>query len=175
MMHNAAGMQRPTGAVKVKSIPTAEDEAEASTYRLPDGQLYLPATAAHSSLIEGGSGRKVGKFGAKILLGSTVFVTHPECPLVDPETREALHEYRIDQRRVVVQHQGVVRARARIDNWQADVTFEYDQERIVPAIIGELFSIAGRGIGLLEYRPKPKMGKPGPFGRYNVELVATKD
>ena len=171
IMHNAAGMRPHGKGIIVKHIPEPEEEAEAGTYRMPDGQLYLGANAAHSSLIDGGRGRKVGKEGLSKLLGSTVFMTHVECPLFDPDTGLPIHDYVIDSRRVIVVNQGVIRARPRIDRWTCEVTFEYDSERIAPQIILEAFGIAGTAVGLLEYRPRPKLGKPGPFGRFKVELI----
>jgi hypothetical protein len=174
LMHNAAGMKPPDPdgqKMKVKKIPGPAEEAEGGAYRLPNGQLFLPADAAHASLIEGGRGRKIGKSSAVGLLGSSVFMTHVECPLVDPDTDKPITEYVIDSRRVIVVNAGVVRSRPRIDKWATEVTFEYDSEMMHPDVISEAFILAGRQVGLLEYRPRPKKGKPGPFGRYTAKLV----
>ena len=74
-------------------------------------------------------------------------------------------------RRAVVQGQGVLRARARVPEWQTEVEFEYDPDFVTPEIIAEAFSIAGRVVGIGDYRPRCPRGKGGPFGRFSVEVI----
>ena len=176
LQHNPLGMRGQDGTVSRKRIPTAEEEALAGTYRLPDGTFYHPAVAFRNSLVDGAGTRRLGRVYVKSIINQTVFVTHEEAILVDPDTKEPLRKYEIDVRRAVVQGQGIVRARPMWPRWATMVELEYDSDLLEPRHILEVFEIAGRNVGVGEYRPLPNQnsktkGKGGPFGRYTVRLV----
>ena len=174
MTNNPQKMRRSDdGGIKKKTIPTAEDEAEGGTYRFEDGQLYFPASAFRSSMIEGAKGRKIGKMGAGTVIKGAVFNLQEECPLVSPDDGEPLHDYVIDEQRAVIQGNGVIRARPRLDEWATTVEFEHDEDFISAASINEILNIAGRTVGIGEYRPRVagSRGTGGSFGRFQAELL----
>jgi hypothetical protein len=171
LMHNPAGMRRTQETIAKKRIPTPEEEAAASAYRAADQTLYVPSDAIRAALIEGGKGRRLGKYYLSKLLTASVFCVDEQTPLRHPRLGTALTEYEIDVRRVVVQRQGVLRARARIPAWQCVATLEYDADFLTPAHILEALNLGGRIAGLLDYRPSCPVGKGGPFGRFTAELV----
>lgn len=174
MRQDKAGGDQPTR----KKIPTPEVEAASKVYRLGDGekgQLFAPADALRSSLIDGGKGHRVGKDYLRSLLQSCVFLTHEICPLVHPETGEAIADYVIDVRRCVIQGSGVQRARPKIEEWATEITLEYDPDALTPEQILWAFETAGKRCGIGDYRPSCPSGKGGPFGRYTVELMEDGD
>lgn len=171
LMNNPLSMRGGQATVGAKKIPSPEEEAASKVYRLPDGQLYLGATALRSSVIDGGKGLRLGKLGASGILSSAVFVTREECPLVDPATGEPVRAYAIDTRRVVVQNQGIIRARPSVWPWQCEVEFEFEAEQLTTDHILRFFATAGKVVGVGDYRPRCPRGKGGPFGRYTVDLV----
>lgn len=171
LMHNPAAMaQRSTGLGR-KTIPTPAEEAEASAYRMEDGQLYIPTTGIRAAMIDGLAGRRIGKLAAGRVLGSSLFVLDERTPLVDRASHRPLHDYEIDVRRVVVQKQGVLRARARINDWSCQVVFEYEPDFLSPAIVTEALNLGGKLVGVGDYRPKCPVGKGGPFGRFTAALL----
>jgi hypothetical protein len=163
LLHNPAGMRPSEQQLGRKTIPTPEDEAEAGTYRLPNGQLYLPTPAFRSCLVSAGKGRRFGKTAATTIIKGAVFPSDEVTPLITPDG-DPLHDYEIDMRRAVIQRAAVVRCRPKLPKWAADVHFDVDEEFISDTQVRELFAIGGRVVGVGDYRPE----KAGPFGRFTV-------
>ena len=170
LMHNPASMVRPTGDITKKTIPSAEDEAEAATYRLPNGQLFLKSIAFRSALLAGCRGKRLGKLGAASQVAAGVFPVEIECPLYHPTTGKPIHEYVINTTRAVVQKNGVMRSRPEIREWACDVAFEVETDFVTVNQVLELFNLGGRVAGVGDWRPEKK----GPYGRFNVELKTKK-
>lgn len=173
LMHNGAAMMPDEGAdtkgAVVKKIPTPEEEAQRGAYRFPDGTLYLPAEAFRSSMIEAAKGRKFGKRSAPDVVAGSVFVTSDTVALID-DRGTPMTRYEIDVRRAVIRSTGgsVVRARPRLDKWAAVLELEFDPDFVRPDHIVQLAEIAGRIIGVGDYRGGKRRG---PFGRFAVELM----
>jgi len=166
LQHNPAGMARGDDAsAKKKTIPTPEAEAEAGCYRDDQGNLFLPTPAFRSALVGAAKGRRLGKTAATTIVKGATFAATERTTLIDPIGGKPLTDYDIDTRRAVVQRQAVLRSRPRLENWQAVVELEYDEEFIVESTLVELMEIAGRIIGVGDYRPE----KSGPFGRFDVK------
>lgn len=166
LMHNPAGMSSTAGpglSAKGKDIPTPEAEAEAGTYRLPDGALALPSFAFRGALLSAAKGRKIGKNFATSLVKGSVFVTSELTP-INHTDGTPLKEYEIDMRRAMIGKAGITRCRPKVDPWSADVEFEVDEDFISDEHVHELMVIAGRTIGVGDFRPE----KSGPFGRFTV-------
>lgn len=164
LLHNPAGMQQPSDAIKRKSIPTSEEEAEAGTYRLADGQLALPAFAFRAALVGAAKGRRMGKVAAATIVKGAVFVTDEMVPLFTTDDRTPAKDYEIDTRRVVVQNNGIVRSRPKLFPWRATFPLELDEGFITGEHVAELLDIAGRLVGVGDFRPE----RSGPFGRFGV-------
>ena len=64
IMHNPAGsMKLPGSALGKKEIPTPEEEAEASTYRLPNTDLAVPATSVRNITVGNSAGNAISGSG----------------------------------------------------------------------------------------------------------------
>jgi hypothetical protein len=163
----AAFTEADAGTSKTRrSIPSPQDEAEAGTYRFPDGSLGFPAVAFKKGVVSAAKGRKVGRLGLPGIVLAAVFETAELIPLVHPDTGEPLSEYEIDIRGARPQGQGMVRrARPRLDAWACDVELEYDDELIEEGLLRDLLERAGRNVGVGNYRPE----KSGRYGRFEVK------
>jgi hypothetical protein len=175
LMHNPAGMAPASTTTQRagKKIPMPHDEAVAGLYVLPGGkQLYASADWFREAALIGakevkdttrrGNATMVQRFGA------SVFLSDPYCALVrasdgTPIT-SADSDWEMFLKRVVIQGNGIVRARPLIHDWACEVEFEYDDETIIPAMAAEILHLAGKFPGVGDYRP----GKKGPYGRFRV-------
>lgn len=166
LMHSAAAMVAPAAGVGQKRIPTPTDEAERGCYRLPSGQLYLPSIAFRASMLGAAKGRRIGKQAARGVLSGAMFTAALHVPL-ENEKGKPLTDYEVDVQRVVVQRQGVMRARPRIDAWTGVLQLEYDADFLKEDWLREFLEIAGKTIGVGDYRPE----RGGPYGRFRVEPI----
>lgn len=170
LMNNPQSMlSRPTGkpSMGVKEIPSPEKESESKCYRLPSGQLYIPAAAFKGALMGAVSGQKFGKKAARPVFAASVFEKGEHC-LLYSANGEAIKEFEIDVRRAVVQRQGVARARAKVQApWHCEVTFEFVSQIMDAGKIEDGLAQAGALVGVLDFRPQ----KLGPFGRFKVNRV----
>lgn len=179
MQSNRKSMRHGSEGAKTKKIPKPKEEALAGAYFMPNGQAYHPAEAFRGALVSASVGYKFGKLGAKRVIQGSVSVLgelHPESAdvvalLFHPKTGKPLKKYVIDVRRVVVQKQGVLRARPRYDQWSTEIAFEYNTELLPREDLLKFMELAGR-MGVGELRPVCECGKGGGwFGRFKTEVI----
>ena len=150
-----------------------KEEAEKRLYKLKSGQLYIAADCFKQSICgKGGSAtnRKIGKTTANTIVAAAVQIKDEDqkCPLFRPNSKKKITTYdAIDKRRVVVQKNGIMRARPLINEWQCFVTYIIDTDFISPETLLELQTLGGNISGVLDFRPS----KRGSFGRYDVEMI----
>lgn len=178
LMHNPAGMaaaasegDKPQRAGK--KIPKPEDEALASLYVLPESnQLYAAGDwFREASIIAAKEFRDTSRRGRATMqqrVTANLFLSELYFPLANMDTGKPItsdpDDWEMWLKRVVIQRQGIVRARGLIHNWACDVEFEYDNEAISPDEIAPIVNAAGKFPGVGDYRP----GTKGPFGRFRV-------
>ena len=174
LMHNPAAMQRSSGGMKraETKIPTPKEEADAGCYRTEKGFLYIPSMAFRSSLMSGAVGKKIGKQTAWKMVACGVFNTQLQCPVLSAKTGKPLKDYtRINTSRVVLgsgkNAKGILRSRPEIEDWASRVEMEIDTDFITVDHVLELFNLAGRMIGILDWR----IEKKGLHGRYSVGIA----
>lgn len=175
LMHNPRSMLSENGSMK-KRVPTAEEEAEMSAYRLPDNSLYVPTLAIRNSMLIGSGGLRINKKAARPQLAGAVLPSDMAFPLVDDQG-SPITKYAIDLQRAVVQGAGIIRARARVDlPWNLVCSFalnaDTDREaETFVAVANEALRYAGTSVGLLDYRP----AKSGWYGTFeHAEMRALK-
>jgi hypothetical protein len=79
-------------------------------------------------------------------------------------------DYSVDTQRAVVQRQGIMRSRARIElPWQIDAVFEYDSKLVSIEVIKTIAEQAGKTVGIGDYNVFHK----GWYGRFEVLDVYT--
>jgi hypothetical protein len=137
-------------------------EAETSLYRDENGVIYEPSTHLDACLKEAAKQIKVkGSRGAtysKIFGAGSVSVEPFAIPMEN-------QKYEVDARAVVIQKARVVRYRPRFDAWSLSFTAQYDETDVTAKVVREAFDIAGRRVGIGDFRPQ----KGGPFGRFRVD------
>jgi len=174
LMHNPAGSMVAGGGRKItrKTIPSPEEEAKAGRYVLPDGNFFIPAIAVRNSLLGGAKGFRIGKTAAISILSGALDIIDEVFPLLRDNQPLNGENYSIDTRRVVVQGQGIMRSRARIElPWQVEAVLGYNPDLVNLEQVKGIASNAGRVVGLLDYRPEKKVGLPGWFGKFEVAGV----
>jgi hypothetical protein len=187
-MHNAASMRGGDEPMQKagKRIPAPLDEARASLYALPSGQLYIKSESFREAGLMAAKDirdpTRKGRSNMEKRFASSVFLSQEFCPLYrnsgnnppimsTPEPKgleDRSAEWIIDRRRVVVQKQGILRSRARIDDWMCPLEFEYDEDTIDENLILAVVHQGGKFPGVLDYR----VGRKGQFGRYTAELAS---
>jgi hypothetical protein len=177
LMHNPAGMAAASTDDKPqragKKIPKPQDEALASLYVLPGGnQLYGAADwFREASLIAAKDFKDITRRGNATMvqrITASMFLSELYFPLENVTTGKPITndpaDWEMWLKRVVIQRQGIVRARGLIHDWACTVEFEYDTEAIDPLMVANIVHAAGKFPGVGDYRP----GTKGPFGRFRV-------
>jgi len=168
MLHNNPAKMRPAdNSIKTKRIPSAEDEAASSAYKDTKG-YYVPAIQFRMGILYAASGKKMGKRSAKSVLAAGVLIEQEKCYLSDPKTHKPIAEHTIDTRRCIVQRAGILRSRAKIEEWACEVTFLVDHDLLgnPEKDLLDILNDAGTISGVGDFRPQ----KMGWFGRYKAEL-----
>jgi len=177
LMRNPAGMQVCTKYERGgKTIPEPVDEARRSLYANPStGQLYIKSDCfREAALIAAADVRDPTRKGRATMtrrFSAGVFLAEEQCMLYRASNAQkpitnADEDWEVDLRRVVVQKNGIIRARPKISGWQCHLLLEYDEQIIQPELIAAILDNAGRFPGILDYR----IGKKGTFGRFSVCL-----
>lgn len=151
---------------------TPREQAEPKLYALPGGRLYIPGPNLFAAIIAAGSFMKVGKRQLTTmktsLIPGGVAVVEPECPLESKNGKgwAPTQEWEVDSRPVVIPSTGgrIICHRPRLDTWRVKLTLDVDTSEFDERTVRDLVDIAGRKIGLLDFRPARK----GPFGRFVV-------
>lgn len=146
-----------------------KEEVKKTAYVTEDGYLYIPAEAIYRCILNGASYKMIkGRSLKKLLYG--IFWIEPEKVILrNPETGEPLTEkdYTIDLRSVVIQKSRILKARAKVEKWEAEFYLCY-YEGIADGIENYILMLAlpeaGIRVGLLDYRPE----KGGQFGKFKV-------
>jgi hypothetical protein len=164
LCHNPIKMGGSGNGLGKKVIPSADDEAAVGVYAGLKGTFQHPAMGIRNGLLDAAKGRRISKQPATFVVGGAVFARDEFVTLVHPESGEPLTTYEVDTRRAVVQRQGVLRSRPRFRDWSVTIVLIFEDDLVSPKVVVELAQLAGRLVGLGDYRPRCK----GPFGRYVV-------
>ncbi len=179
LMHSPRGMKGAVQEItKGKNVPSPQEEAEASAYKLPNGDLCVPATAVRNCIITATSGYKLGKRALRPYVAGALLPADLSFPLVNNEG-EPIRTYTVDTQRAVIQRQGILRSRARIDvPWNIICVFELQptvEQDGIPRLLEFIKTCIGEGglaVGILDYRVEKK-GWYGMFRLKEFELIDT--
>lgn len=159
---NFIGVQQDD-TLGAKKIYNDEEEARLRVYQNEDGLYYHPTQAFIKSMTEAGKGLKFGKvFATKSV--KSVFIAEPHSIILDASGKPA-KQYTIDRQPCVVGKARILRCRPCWQKWKMDVAFDVDVAFIAVAQVKQLLQLAGRKVGIGDYRPE----KGGGFGRFSVE------
>ena len=151
---------------KKKSYDDAE-EAALRIYKDDNGNFLHPAESFKKSMVKAVTGRRVAKQAAPGVIKGLVFNVEPYCIILDGKGKPKT-KYTIDRRSVVIPT-----TKARILRcrpcwqlpWQMMLAIEIDTSFIDRQFIFEALSMAGRTVGIGDFRPE----KNGSFGRFYCE------
>lgn len=163
---NFIGVADESGLAAGKKVYNDEDEARLRLYLDPDGNHCHPTVAFTKAMVKAVSGKKFGKVFATAALKGSVFVAEPFC-LIEDEKGKPLSKYTIDRRPVIVGKARVLRCRPCWSKWTMRVALEVDTAILDPSQVLDSLSLAGRIIGIGDYRPE----KGGGFGRFTAAIV----
>lgn len=147
-----------------------EEEAKTKLYRDDDGAIGIPSLNLFACLAEAGRQVKVNakqiSTASSTLLPSFLSIEGFFLPFKgDPP-------WVADMRRGTNEKgQAVPIVRPRFNIWEFDVTFEIDETEVNEDTVRKLVDIAGKKIGLCDFRPNKK----GPFGRFMVAAWVKQD
>lgn len=146
-----------------KSASSDDSMVEASLYRLPDGTIYQPSTHILGCLKAAGArfqivGRRKSTF--KNVIGGGAVIIEPDA------IPHIFQRWQVDVRAVVnPSTKGrVLRKRPVFKEWGLSFRMLVDEEEMPVETLKEIFDLAGRSIGIGDYRPQ----RGGPFGRFMI-------
>ena len=157
-------------APKTAARPSLRDEAASKVHQLPDGSPVIPLQALYATFINAGQfirldGKRQITTEKKTILPGMLTILDKTVSLVKAGAVEkATWEVDIQQGRNPNGGEAVCLVRPRFDDWSFSCTVEVDQQQMPLSMARELVDLAGKRIGLLEYRPQRK----GTFGRFEV-------
>jgi hypothetical protein len=142
--------------------------AEYHCYRNTDGQCYIPSEHFRQSIINAGSFIK-SKVGVRSKSMTTIVAA---LFIITPEEILISNYDSIDKRSAVNRNvkARVITVRPKWKCWKCEFTLECDEDTITMQTIEQLFSYAGKYIGIGSYRPE----KRGLFGRFKVVSIDLK-
>ena len=162
-------LRSKTKAPKTAARPTPREECEPRVHTR-EGKPAMPAEAMLSCLIAAGQyvrldGKRQVSTASKTMLPAFLSLEEPFALLRVPGTTKAA-TWEVDLRagRNPNGGEAVAICRPRFDAWAFSFTVQIDTAQIGEATIRELFAIAGRRIGLLDFRPSRK----GLYGQFSV-------
>ena len=125
LINNPAGMLAPKKLTQRGKIPTREEDAEKSAYRLVPGdlasELVLPARCLHRSLMKMSSAYSTRKNPISSRIISALHIEPELIPL-------GTNQYTIDSQSAVIQKARIVRSRALVIPWAGEFELWWDEE-----------------------------------------------
>ena len=182
IMHSAAGLdtRHPANIEKAAltskkgSNRTASDDARIreleaflSIYWNDDDQPTLPASALRAALETGARKLRQGPQVREgvIVTGVGALEYDKEVYGDDIETLCRTSQHTVP---VVVQRSRILRTRAKFDTpWSINFTIDCDDELVDRAQLEQWLDIAGRRVGLCDWRPE----KSGAYGRFHATVT----
>ena len=142
-----------------------EEEARLRVYQDSDGAYCHPCEAFTKSMVKSVAGKKFGKMFATAAIKGSVFIVEPFALILDAKGKSAT-KYALDRRSVVIGKARILRCRPMWTPWRMLVPLEIDTAILKPDQVLEALNLAGRIIGIGDYRPE----KGGGFGRFTAEI-----
>lgn len=144
-------------------VPALE-QAEKKLYTAEDGSIVVPQPNLYRCFIDAGKFVKVGKSKVTTQKTSILSAAMQIDPLLIPVESDS--GWKVDTRPVRIPATGgrILCHRPCFDHWQLRFRVDLDESIISRNLFREIVDIAGRQIGLGDYRPDCK----GPYGRFKV-------
>ena len=161
----------PTGkGSRNRERPSPRDHANDRVHKLADGRPCCPCPALYAALVNAGQyvrldGKRQVSTLQKTILPGMLLIQDVELPLYVPgKDTPATWEVDVQQGRNPNGGEAVCIVRPRFDAWELRCTLEIDTQEMPLKLAYSLVQIAGKRIGLFDFRPQRK----GTFGRFHI-------
>lgn len=153
-----------TSAVMHGQKAPPRDQAQAKLYLDSKDKPVLPGTNLMRAIVNAGSFVKSGKSKLSTMRSSVI---PAGMAISEVEMLISGGKWETDSRSVVIPSTGgrIMCHRPRFDDWRVSFTLEVDDSMFSEALARELLDLAGKRIGVGDFRPERK----GPFGRFRVD------
>lgn len=151
------------GRAKKGSAAKKTDNVESYVYRNEKGEVCLPGVYVYGSICDKKNGAAKFRQDPRSPRASAVKLFQAGvAPLTELASLGSKDWDYLDERRAVVQQAGITRQRPAFNaGWTATFQFVVNlPEYIAPSFFYEVLNLAGRVVGLADYRPT--------YGRFNV-------
>jgi len=146
-----------------RETQTPKEIAEGKVYFDSEENIYLPATWFQGAIVEAGKKKKMmGKGSAKATY-SKVCGSSVEINPFEIELKEKWEVFSILAVNPTTKGKNVLH-RPLFKKWKVDFEVTFDEEDIEVPVMKEIFDIAGRSVGVGDWRPSKK----GRFGKFQV-------
>lgn len=146
-----------------RETQTPREIAEAKVYVDGEGRTYIPATWFQGCIVEAGKQKKMmGKGSAKATY-SKVAGSSVEINPFEIELKEKWEVFSILAVNPTTRGKNVLH-RPKFNKWSLSFEVTFDEEQIEVPVMKDLFDIAGRSVGVGDWRP----AKKGRFGKFQV-------
>lgn len=159
----------PDKKAKTAGRPLPREHANSRVYKDAQGRPYVPGVNLMACLIAAGvflraDGKRQFSTAKSSILPGLITLEESDIMLLDREGKPAAWE--VDMRRGVNPNgnEAVAVVRPRFDEWTMTFHLNIVDEQVPESKIRDLVDIAGRSIGLGDFRPARK----GTFGRFKV-------
>lgn len=152
--------QMKKGSGKAREAKDPDEDFEESIYRTSNGDYGMPATAFKNAMVR--ASKNLGYEMTSVRTACFIFSDDGELVKIDGEPTK---------REDVVVLNGKtsdIRYRAEFLNWKATVRFEYDPTVLSHEQFVQIFSRAGKFVGVGEWRPE----RNGVHGCWKINRVA---
>ena len=158
--------KRGTNRTQADDERLAELECQKSFWLNSEGQVTIPERVIKANIEAGARKLKQGPLVREgLIVVKTYF--HYDSNIYGL-TIEELGKSTIFQAPVVVQRNRILRTRAKFDDWRCTAKIETDPELVDEEMIKHWLDIAGRRIGIGDWRPE----KSGHYGRYEMTDIS---
>jgi len=147
-----------------RETKTPDEISESKIYADAEGKIYLPSTWFRGALVEAGKQKKMGGKGSSKatyskIVGSSVSIEPFEILLKKPNWKT----FSILAVNPTTHGRNILH-RPQFEKWEVDMQVRFEEEQIESSVMKELFDIAGKMVGVGDWRP----AKKGMFGKFQV-------
>ena len=153
-----------------KQRKSPEEDAESRLYKDSDGRPVMPEVNIVRCFMEAGrffqyKGKSKVTTQKSSIIPACLMLEEGEVPILNKNGE--LARWEVDMRPVCIQNAGrILRYRPRFDEWLLHFTMVVDTDLMNLTLLRDIVDMAGRVIGMGDFRPACK----GPFGRFKVTL-----
>jgi len=146
-----------------RETQTPKELAEKKLYQDSKDRIYLPATWFQGAIVEAGKQKKMMGKGSSKATYSKVAGSSVEINPFEIIIKDAWEVFSILAVNPTTKGRNVLH-RPMFKNWSVEFECTFDEEQIEVPVMKEIIDIAGRSVGVGDWRP----AKKGRFGKFQI-------